>query len=463
MNIRAESSGATTRAGRCVGLFAVGVFVLLVAGCRGDILDRELEVVIDRFGLAPLTRPAGADPDVVRLGEALFFDRELSGNRDVACATCHHPVEHSADGLSLPVGTGGEGLGSRRTLGEGRQLVPRHSPEIFNRGAGEWTTLFWDGRVERVGHLPIESPAGALLPDGLDGVLAAQALFPVTSRDEMRGVVGDTDVRGAPNELAAIPDDDLPAIWDGLMRRLIRFERYRDLFAAAYPELPAEALGIQHAANAIAAYEAEAFWFADTPWDAYLRGDRTAMTDAAKRGALIFFGEGRCATCHAGPLLTDQRFHNVGVPQLGPGKGDLGGADHGRALVTGRDGDRCAFRTPALRNVTLTGPWMHDGAYADLEEAVRHMADPSRGLRGYNPGQLPAGLRGMLVSEQEAEAILSTLDPVVAEGCGLTPGDIAACPWMESIRGGLDPCRLSGSGVGASSDPVALSPPSSGA
>jgi cytochrome c peroxidase len=425
MNIRAESSSTTRRAGNHVGRLAAGVVVLLAGGCRGDILDRELDDVVDRFGLAPLTRPAAVNPEVIRLGEALFFDKELSGNRDVACATCHHPLEHSADGLSLSVGTGGEGMGSRRRLGEGRQLVPRHSPEIFNRGAEEWTTLFWDGRVERAGRLPIESPAGPMLPEGLDGVLAAQALFPVTSRDEMRGAVGDTDALGDPNELAAIPDEDLAAIWDGLMRRLIRIERYRDLFAAAYPDTPPEALGIQHAANAIAAYETEAFWFADTPWDAYLRGDRGAMTDRAKRGALIFFGQGRCATCHAGPLLTDQRFHNVGVPQLGPGKGDAGGADHGRALVTGREGDRCAFRTPALRNVTLTGPWMHDGAYVDLEEAVRHMADPSLGLRGYNPGQLPAALRSMLVSEEEADAILATLDPVVAEGCGLTPGEIA--------------------------------------
>ncbi len=425
MNTRAESSGPATRAGRRVGAFAVGAAVVLMGGCRGDILDRELEAVIDRLDLAPLTRPTAAHPDMVRLGEALFFDKELSGNRDVACATCHHPMEHSADGLSLSVGTGGEGLGTSRRLGEGRRLVPRHSPEIFNRGAEQWTTLFWDGRVERIGHLPIVSPAGAMLPEGLDGVLAAQALFPVTSRDEMRGAVGDVDVRGAPNELAAIPDDDLPAVWDGLMRRLLRIEGYRDLFSGAYPELSEEALGIQHAANAIAAYETEAYWFADTPWDAYLRGDRTAMTAEAKRGALVFFGEGRCAVCHAGVLLTDQRFHNVGVPQLGPGKGDAGGADHGRALVTGREGDRCAFRTPALRNVTLTGPWMHDGAYADLEGAVRHMADPSRGLRGYNPGQLPVELRSMLVSEEEEEAILATLDPVVAEGCGLVPGEIA--------------------------------------
>jgi cytochrome c peroxidase len=397
----------------------------LATGCRDDALDRDLRHIIDRLELAPLTRSAAAPPELVRLGEALFFDKELSGNRDVACATCHHPFEHSSDGLSLSIGTGGEGVGPHRSLGEGRQFVARHSPELFNRGAREWTTLFWDGRVERIGHLRISSPAGSLLPSGLAGVLAAQALFPVTSRDEMRGAAGDVDVRGSPNELAAIPDDDLAAIWDGLMRRLTRIPGYRALFEAAYPGAAVEALGFQQAANAIAAYEGAAYWYADTPWDAYLAGDGTALTPEAKRGSMIFFGKGRCATCHAGPLFTDQRFHNVGAPQLGPGKGDFGGADHGRALVTGRDSDRCAFRTPSLRNVTLSGPWMHDGAYAHLEAAVRHMADPTRGLASYDAGQLSPELRGLLVSEAEARAILATLDPVVAQACHLGPGEVS--------------------------------------
>ncbi|MEJ2204974.1 MAG: cytochrome c peroxidase [Gemmatimonadota bacterium] len=425
MNTTDESPSAATRARRLLGLLVTGVALALTGGCHGDVLDRELMVVMDRLALAPLTRPAAPDHDLVRLGEALFYDKELGGNRDVACATCHHPAEHSADGLSLSVGTGGEGLGSRRSLGVGRRLVARHASDLFNRGAREWTSMFWDGRVERIRPGSIESPAGTALPEGLSGVLAAQAMFPVTARDEMRGAMGDSDVFGAPNEIAAIPDEDLRAIWDGLMRRLMHIDGYRELFAAAYPELLVGAAGFQHAANAIAAYEADAFWFADTPWDAYLAGDRTALTPEAKRGALIFFGRGRCATCHAGPLFTDLRFHNVGVPQLGPGKAPLGRMDDGRALVTGRDGDRCAFRTPSLRNVTLTGPWMHDGAYTDLDAAVRHMADPSLGFKGYDPGQLRPALRGMLLPESEGKAILTTLDPVVAEGCGLVPGDIA--------------------------------------
>jgi cytochrome c peroxidase len=395
-----------------------------VVGCVPRNLDAELERVVESRDLVPLTPGPTHSPDLVRLGEALFFDKELSGNRDIACATCHHPLLHGGDGLSLPVGTGGEGLGPDRYLGEGRQYVPRHSPEIFNRGAREWTTLFWDGRVAISQTAGFESPAGEALPRGLHGVLAAQALFPVTSRDEMRGAPGDT-VRGALNELAGVPDDDLQAIWNGLMKRLLDLEEYRSLFASAYPGVAEDAWSIEDVANALAAYEAEAFWFADTPWDAFLSGHENVLSDGAKRGALLFFGRAGCAACHSGPLLTDQVFHNVGVPQLGPGKGANAPADLGRAEITGKDADRCAFRTPPLRNVTLTGPWMHDGAYTELTAVVRHMAHPAQAARGYDASGLLADLRGTVQSGPQADSILATLDPVVAYGRDLSDPEIS--------------------------------------
>jgi cytochrome c peroxidase len=405
-------------------LLSASVAAVLGFGCGDDVLDQELRTVIEQLHLTTLDRPASPLPEQVRLGEALFFEKELSGNRDIACATCHHPVEHTGDGLPLPIGTGGRGVGAARIPADGRPLVPRNSPELFNRGAAEWNAMFWDGRVEISAHRLISSPAGPALPDGLEGVLAAQAMFPVTARDEMRGMVGDTAVNGVPNELAAISDDDLPEIWQALMYRLMRIDGYVDLFVAAYPGVAVEDLGFEHAANAIAAYETETFWFAEAPWDAYVGGYDAAISDKAKRGALLFFGKGRCAVCHAGPLFTDQRFHNVGAPQLGPGKGEGAPTDLGRALVTGLEGDRCAFRTPSLRNVTLSGPWMHDGAYTGLKAAVQHMADPARALRDYDGSQVPRELRGMVLSGAVTDDILSTLDPIVATGCDLSPAEV---------------------------------------
>ncbi len=155
-----------------------------------DSLDDELLAVIAQANVEAIDLGPTPEEAKVALGEALFFDKEISGNRDISCATCHHPLLHGGDGLSLPFGTGAKGLGTARKIGVNRGLVPRNAPEIFNRGAPQWSTMFWDGRVvEEFDYFG--SPAGDVLPDGLDSALAVQAMFPPTSRDEMRGKSGD--------------------------------------------------------------------------------------------------------------------------------------------------------------------------------------------------------------------------------------------------------------------------------
>ena len=139
----------------------------------------------------------------VKLGAQLFFDKILSGNKNIACATCHHPFAGTGDGLSLPVGEGGRGFGVTRDTGAGAEAiherVPRNAPALFNLGAREFTHLFHDGRVQSNGAMPngIESPAGLDLPEGLDNVLAAQAMFPVTSPTEMAWQVGENSLADA--------------------------------------------------------------------------------------------------------------------------------------------------------------------------------------------------------------------------------------------------------------------------
>ena len=333
------------------------------------------------------------DPVKVELGRLLFFDKLLSGNKNISCATCHHALLDTGDGLSLPVGEGGSGLGVTRETGELAltpvvERVPRNAPPVFNLGARDFEIMFHDGRVAVNAAQPsgFDSPAGALLPIGLDNVLAAQAMFPVTSATEMAGQLGENPIANA-----TAPPANLPLVWDLLAQRLRDpINNYADLFIDAFADVQVPAdIQFFHAANAIAAFEAFAWRADDSPFDRFLRGDGRALSPAEKRGMVLFYGKAGCAECHSGALLTDLDFHAVAMPQIGPGRGD-GFDEHedfGREQVTLDSADRYRFRTPPLRGVALTGPWGHAGAYDSLRAIVEHMLDPVAGLEGYDAGQ----------------------------------------------------------------------------
>jgi cytochrome c peroxidase len=379
-------------------------------------LDHILNALIERYAIAT-PDPGPPQPMAkIKLGQALFFDRELSGNRDTACATCHFPMLGTGDMLPLSVGTKPQhvgSLGADRGKGEDRDFAPRNAPEVFNRGSVLWSSQFWDGRVSQNADDTFNSPAGEALLPGLESVLSVQAMFPVTSRLEMRGKEGDQDIFGRHNELADIPDQDLQSQWTQLMLRLLAIPEYQDLFSAAYPEKPQSALTFADAANAIAAFEIDAFTFLDSPWDQYLSGNTRALSNKQKRGAILFFGQAGCVNCHAGPLLTDQGYYNIGIPQFGPGKGAEAPMDMGRFLETGDPLDSFKFRTTPLRNVADTGPWMHNGAYHDLRDAIEHHAAPVLSLLTYDPRKHldEPELRSTLMNDLDTLAmILSTLD-----------------------------------------------------
>lgn len=326
------------------------------------------------------------------LGQMLFFDKIISGNQNISCATCHHSLTDTGDGLSLPVGEGGAGLGVTRNTGEGaaavHERVPRNAPPVFNLGAREFVTVFHDGRIQADAGQPsgFRSPAGNALPAGLDNALAAQAMFPVTSGAEMAGQAGENPVA----DFSAA--NDLPAIWDALAQRLRAVPEYVQLFRNAFPgEVNAAGdITFVHAANAIAAFEAFA-WRADkSPFDRYLNRDRRALSLNQLKGMALFYNKsGNCHQCHSGKLLSDQGFHGVAMPQAGPGKGDgfMGLEDFGRERVTLNPEDRYRFRTPPLKNVALTGPWGHDGAYNSLRDVVRHHLNPEAGLESWGRDQ----------------------------------------------------------------------------
>ncbi len=409
-----------------VALFLLGA-LFLVASLSLATPDQRLARLLAQAGVTVPTNPPAPSAALVQLGEALFWDPELSGNRDTACATCHHPQAATGDNLSISIGTGGTGLAENRVKPEHqrRELVPRNATPLFNLGYTEWTVFFWDGRVFSTEH-GFDTPASDRLPAGLDNLLAAQAMFPVTSRDEMRGLRGDKDIFGQPNELAMIPDYTARPIWAAIMQRLLSIPGYVELFQAAYPAVPLEQLGFQHAANALSAYQNVTFTFEDSPFDRYLHGDHSALSAQAKRGALLFYGEAGCATCHAGPLLTDLKFYNLAVPQIGPGKGREQPFDLGRARETGNDCDRYAFRTAPLRNVALTGPWMHNGAFTSLAAVIRHHVQPAASLQNYAVAQLAPDLQDTCLDQPAViAAILTTQSSSASEGFPLTEAQLA--------------------------------------
>lgn len=379
-------------------------------------------------------------PEKVDLGKLLFYDKLLGGNKNMSCASCHHALAFLGDGLSLPVGEGGIGLGIARNTGgippidpDGiHERVPRNAPHFPNGGAFEFVEQFWDGRVEKDDDHPsgFRSPAGSDLPPGLDNVLAVQAMFPVTSPAEMAGQNGENPVGDA----AVL--GDVVLVWDLLAARLQDpLNGYVDLFKDAYPPgtptppgpvNQASDITYVHAANAIAAYEDVEFRAINSPFDRFLRGDRRAMSYNQQTGMRLFYGKAGCFSCHSGKFQTDHGYHAVGFPQIGPGKGDIapGGdqhADFGRERVTGNPDDRYKFRTPPLRNTALTGPWGHDGAYDTLEAVVRHKMDPVDALNNYDTGQAVLPPRADLDaidfishdSQTNRDAIAAAIDPLL--------------------------------------------------
>jgi len=323
------------------------------------------------------------------LGKFLFYDKVLSGNRNTSCASCHHPLAATGDGLSLPVGEGGRGLGVMRDTGSGtdaiHERVPRNAPHLFNLGANQFVTMFHDGRVQKNDAAPtgFDTPAGDNFLLGIDSALAAQAAFPPTSNTEMAGQTGENEVA---NAAAA---GDVQEVWRLLTDRVMAIVEYKDLIHRAYPGVNDSDITFAHIANAIGAFEAAAYRADKSPFDQYLRGNNSAMSDNAKRGMKLFHDKAQCATCHTGKFQTDHQFHALGMPQIGPGKGNglNNHDDFGRELVTAIANDRYKFRTPTLRNVAMTGPWGHDGAYNTLDAVIRHHLDPKNSLNNYDVTQ----------------------------------------------------------------------------
>jgi cytochrome c peroxidase len=300
------------------------------------------------IGALPATPPlAPADnpttPDKVALGKLLFWDPLLSGNRDVACATCHHPEFGYAEPLDLSIGVDGVGLGTTRRFADGTTIpfVKRNSQTVLNSA--------FNGMDATGGHTPAEAP---MFWDLRVRSLEAQALEPIKALEEMRG--------NAYTEDKAI---------ESVVQRVAANAEYRALFARAFGR--GDTVTAVNLSRAIAAFE-RTLVTANAPFDRYMRGDENAMTPAQVNGMRRFENAG-CTGCHNGPMFSDFKVHVLGV------------ADNAKLTQsdTGANGTY-AFRTPTLRNLKYTAPYMHSGVFSSLDEVVQFYN--GRGGRGGGRG-----------------------------------------------------------------------------
>lgn len=329
----------------------------------------------------------------VRLGWHLFYDPILSGNREVACATCHHPAFGTSDGVSLGIGDGGIGVGPARRVDPDNppeQRIPRNSPALWNLGATEFTRLFHDGRIELDASREsgLRTPLEGDMMSGFASLLSAQNMFPVLSPDEMAGHYSENEIAQAVRQGRITGKG---GAWDLIAARIRAIPEYAERFVALKDEISApEDISFTDISDAIAAFVAVEFRSDTSPFDAFLRAE-AGLPEDAMRGLALFYGHATCASCHAGPFQTDHAFHARGVPQLGPGKAarfETHRRDTGRMRVTGRAEDVFSFRTPSLRNVYHTAPYGHAGSHATLDAFLRDHADPVTALRKYDRSQV---------------------------------------------------------------------------
>jgi cytochrome c peroxidase len=261
--------------------------------------------------------PSGLDPlpipddnpltaEKIELGKQLYFDKRLSRDNTISCASCHDPAKGWSNDEAFATGVRG-------------QVGGRSAPTIINSGYQQ--AQFWDGRAHQ---------------------LEGQALGPIQNPIEM--------------------DLTLPEV----VAKLNKIDGYREQFQKVFGTDVTED-GI---AKAIAAFERTVL-SGDAPYDRHRAGDQDALSESAQRGMKLFFGKAQCSSCHAGPNFTDEGFHNLGVgmDQEKPDEGRYGAIKADHADQTGMTG---AFKTPTLREIARTAPYMHDGSLATLEAVIDH-------------------------------------------------------------------------------------------
>lgn len=344
----------------CVSFIIFSLFVSKSA--VADSYDNALMEQLKFFNVEALKdkKPSGADVYKVEMGLRLFLDSNLSGNRRVSCFTCHTPGLGTSDARPFSLT---EDL---------NHVVRRNAQSIFNMKSSGDRFYFWDGRVEfdQATHrfktpeaaISGENPKELAIVEALEDGLAAQAIFPLVSREEMRGNIGENEIANEQTNVGA---------WKKIVERVVQnVESYYDLFQKAFPNRDFKEMNIGHVGSALSRFMEYEFYSWDSPFNRYLSGDVNALSLKEKKGLEVFLGRGRCIACHQGSHLTlNTFFTNVGVPELASIEHPR---DLGRFEVTGLDFEKHFYKVPSLRNVALSAPYFHNGAKRTLREVVEH-------------------------------------------------------------------------------------------
>lgn len=304
------------------------------------------------------------DPDLVDLGRRLFEEPLLSLNSDMSCSVCHLDHFGSTDGLPNAIGVLGVGRGPARAESDG-VILPRNVLPLWGRGGRGFDVFFWDGKVE-LESSGVRSQFGSSAPSDDPLVVAVHLPFV-----ELREMVIDDEIveaRFRSESVAAAAE-----VYNILTARIVAVPEYERDISAAFG-VSREEIRFLHIAEAIAAFIRHRFALTDTRFTKFLRREGD-LAEEEVAGGLLFFGKGRCASCHTGPYFSDFRFHAVPLPQIGFGKNGFG-VDYGRFNVTHQPADLYRFRTPPLINITKTAPYGHAGALYDLGAAISAHFDP---------------------------------------------------------------------------------------
>ncbi|MFN8441390.1 MAG: cytochrome c peroxidase [Caldilineaceae bacterium] len=372
------------------------------------------------------------DRQLADLGNFLWFDSLTGLNNDNACAGCHAPTNGFGDTQSIAIGIENNGVvGPHRT---GPRNM-RRSPMVINTAF--YPNLMWNSRFRAISGNPFDNRQGFEfpLPEGNSlsnqpHLLVAQAFIPPTERSEVAGFT--------------FPGDN-NAIRAEVLNRLNSNQVYRKLFGKSFAEVKAGApITVDMFGRAIAEFEFS-LTFANAPIDRFARGEQNALNRDEKRGALLFFGSAKCVVCHqvagqSNEMFSDFQDHVIGIPQIvpqttnvtfdGPGRNE----DFGREEVTGDPADRYKFRTSPLRNVALQPTFMHNGAFTNLEVAVRYHLNALGAAPQYSPAAqgLAADLSGPM---GPIDPVLQRLDPTLATPIQLRDEEFAQL--IAFLRTGL--------------------------